>query len=114
MVGGLCVGAIGFFVPEAFGVGWGYLQRAIDGQIVIGALGLIVVAKIAATCFTVGSGGSGGVFGPTLFIGGMLGAFVGYGGAALFPAFFPNPSAYVLVGMASFFAGVASLRSARC
>jgi CIC family chloride channel protein len=108
MVGGLCVGAIGFFVPEAFGVGWGWLQRAIDGQILIGALGLIVVAKILATCFTVGSGGSGGVFGPTLFIGGMLGAFVGYGGASLSPAFFPNPSAYVLVGMASFFAGVAS------
>lgn len=108
MVGGLCVGAIGFFVPEAFGVGWGWLQRAIDGQIVIGALGIILVAKIAATCFTVGSGGSGGVFGPTLFIGGMLGAFVGYGGAAFSPEFFPNPSAYVLVGMASFFAGVAS------
>ena len=108
MLGGLCVGAIGFFVPEAFGVGWGYLQRAIDGQIVIGALALIVAAKILATCLTVGSGGSGGVFGPTLFIGGMLGALVGYGGAALSPAFFPNPAAYVLVGMASFFAGVAS------
>lgn len=108
MVGGLGVGAIGFFVPEAFGVGWGYLQRAIDGQMLISALALIVVAKIAATCFTVGSGGSGGVFGPTLFIGGMLGAFVGYGGASLAPALFPNPSAYVLVGMASFFAGVAS------
>ena len=73
MLGGLCVGAIGFFVPEAYGVGWGYLQRAIDGQIVVGALALIVAAKILATCFTVGSGGSGGVFGPTLFIGGMLG-----------------------------------------
>jgi len=48
------------------------------------------------------------VFGPTLFIGGMLGALVGYGGAQLAPALFPNPAAYVLVGMASFFAGVAS------
>ncbi len=108
MAGGLCVGAIGFFVPEAFGVGWGYLQRAIDGEIVLGALALIVVGKMLATCFTVGSGGSGGVFGPTLFIGGMLGGLVGYGGAELLPDFFPNPSAYVLVGMASFFAGVAS------
>ncbi len=108
MIGGLCVGAIGFFVPEVFGVGWGYLQQAIDGQIVIGTLALIVAAKILATCFTVGSGGSGGVFGPTLFIGGMLGALVGYGGAAFYPALFPNPAAYVLVGMASFFAGVAS------
>ncbi|MGH7290769.1 MAG: chloride channel protein, partial [Myxococcota bacterium] len=65
MLGGLCVGAIGFFVPEAFGVGWGYLQRAIDGQLMVGSLALIVAAKILATCFTVGSGGSGGVFGPT-------------------------------------------------
>ena len=108
MLGGLCVGAIGFFVPEALGVGWGYLQRAIDGQIVVGALALIVAAKIVATCLTVGSGGSGGVFGPTLFIGGMLGALVGYGGALWSPALFPNPAAFVLVGMASFFAGVAS------
>lgn len=108
MIGGLCVGAIGYFVPEAFGVGWGYLQRAIDGQILVGALALIMVAKILTTCLTVGSGGSGGVFGPTLFIGGMLGALVGQGGALISPALFPNPAAYVLVGMASFFAGVAS------
>lgn len=108
MVGGLCVGAIGFLVPEAFGVGWGYLQRAIDGQLLVSSLALIVAAKILATCLTVGSGGSGGVFGPTLFIGGMLGALVGYGGAELAPALFPNPAAYVLVGMASFFSGVAS------
>jgi CIC family chloride channel protein len=108
MIGGLCVGAIGFAVPEAFGVGWGYLQKAIDGQLVVQSLGLIVVAKIFATCFTVGSGGSGGVFGPTLFIGGMLGALVGYGGALFSPELFPNPAAFVLVGMASFFAGVAS------
>ena len=108
MLGGLGVGAIGLFVPEAWGTGWGWLQRALDGQLVVGSLALIVAAKIVATSLTVPSGGSGGVFGPTLFIGGMLGALVGYGGAQLAPALFPNPAAYVLVGMASFFAGVAS------
>jgi len=108
MLGGVFVGAIGLFVPEVLGVGWGHLQRAIEGQMLVGTLALVVVAKIVATCLTVGSGGSGGVFGPTLFIGGMLGALVGYGGAALAPAFFPNPAAFVLVGMASYFAGVAS------
>ena len=108
MLGGLAVGAIGLFVPEAYGTGWGWLQRALDGQLVVATLALVVAAKIVTTSLTVGSGGSGGVFGPTLFIGGMLGALVGYGGAALAPAFFPNPAAYVLVGMASFFAGVAS------
>ena len=96
------------FVPEAYGTGWGWLQRALDGQIVVTTLAFWSWAKILTTSLTVGSGGSGGVFGPTLFIGGMLGALVGYGGAALAPAFFPNPAAYVLVGMASFFAGVAS------
>jgi CIC family chloride channel protein len=48
------------------------------------------------------------VFGPTLFIGGMLGGLVGYGGNLVAPVLFPHPSAFVLVGMASFFAGVAS------
>jgi len=108
MLGGLAVGAIGAFVPEAYGAGWGWLQRALDGQIVVATLALVVAAKILTTSLTVGSGGSGGVFGPTLFIGGMLGALVGYGGAALAPGLFPNPAAFVLVGMASFFAGVAS------
>jgi len=108
MLGGLCVGAIGLAVPEAYGTGWGWLQRALDGHVVIGMLAVIVAAKIVATSLTIGSGGSGGVFGPTLFIGGMLGALVGYAGSALAPGLFPNPAAYVLVGMASFFAGVAS------
>jgi CIC family chloride channel protein len=108
MLGGLCVGAIGLFVPEAYGTGWGWLQRTLNGDVVVASLAWIVAAKILTTTLTVGSGGSGGVFGPTLFIGGMLGALIGFGGASLAPAFFPNPAAYVLVGMASFFAGVAS------
>jgi chloride channel protein, CIC family len=108
MLGGLCVGAIGLFVPEAYGAGWGWLQRTLNGDVVVASLVWIIAAKILTTTLTVGSGGSGGVFGPTLFIGGMLGAFVGFGGAALVPALFPHPAAYVLVGMASFFAGVAS------
>jgi CIC family chloride channel protein len=108
MLGGLCVGAIALVVPEAYGTGWGWLQRALDGQIMVQSLAWIVAAKIATTALTVGSGGSGGVFGPTLFIGGMLGALVGYGGAAFAPALFPHPASFVLVGMASFFAGVAS------
>jgi CIC family chloride channel protein len=108
MLGGLGVGAICLVIPEAWGTGWGWLQRALDGDMLVSSLAFVVAAKILATTLTVGSGGSGGVFGPTLFIGGMLGALVGFGGASLAPDFFPNPAAYVLVGMASFFAGVAS------
>jgi CIC family chloride channel protein len=108
LLGGLGVGVIGWFVPEAYGTGWGAIQHAIDGRMALAAFALALAAKIVATSFTIGSGGSGGVFGPTLFIGAMLGGLVGYGGHALAPALFPHPAAHVLVGMASFFAGVAS------
>jgi CIC family chloride channel protein len=108
MLGGLGVGIIGLWVPQAYGAGWGFIQQALDGDLLIGTMALVVGAKIAATCLTIGSRGSGGVFGPTLFIGGMLGGVVGFGGNALFPGLFPRPEAYVLVGMASFFAGVTS------
>ncbi len=108
MLGGLGVGLIGLTFPQAYGAGWGYIQEALDGQLVIQTMGWILLAKILATSLTIGSGGSGGVFGPTLFIGGMLGGVIGYGGQLIAPELFPHPSAYVLVGMASFFAGVAS------
>ncbi len=108
MLGGLAVGVIGLFLPQVYGTGWGYLQQALDGDLLISAMLWICAGKIVATSLTIGSGGSGGVFGPTLFIGGMLGGALGYGGHALAPEWFPHPAAYVLVGMASFFAGVAS------
>ncbi|MFQ5699216.1 MAG: chloride channel protein [Myxococcota bacterium] len=108
MLGGLGVGVIGLAVPQAYGAGWGVIQQALDGQLLIPTMILVLFAKIAATSLTIGSGGSGGVFGPTLFIGGMLGGAIGFGGHGLLPAVFPHPEAYVLVGMASFFAGVAS------
>ena len=108
MLGGIGVGVLGIWFPQAYGAGWGSIQRALDGQILLGTMAFIGAAKLLATCFTIGSGGSGGVFGPTLFIGGMLGGVVGLGGHALLPELFPRPEAYVLVGMASFFAGVTS------
>jgi chloride channel protein, CIC family len=108
MIGGLGVGVLGLAVPQAYGPGWGWIQEAIDGRLSLSVLALALLAKILATSLTIGSGGSGGVFGPTLFIGAMLGGLVGYGGNAWAPQLFPQPQAYVLVGMASFFAGVAS------
>jgi CIC family chloride channel protein len=108
MIGGLGVGLIGLWAPQAYGAGWGFIQQALDGELLLGTMALVVGAKIAATSLTIGSGGSGGVFGPTLFIGGMLGGVIGFGGHELFPGQFPHPEAYVLVGMASFFAGVTS------
>jgi CIC family chloride channel protein len=108
MLGGLGVGIIGLRFPEAYGAGWGYIQRALEGNLLVSTMAWLVAAKILATSLTIGSGGSGGVFGPTLFIGGMLGGVIGALGHGLAPELFPRPEAYVLVGMASFFAGVAS------
>ena len=108
MLGGLGVGILGLAVPQVYGTGWGWIQEGIDGRLALSTLALCALAKILATSLTIGSGGSGGVFGPTLFIGAMLGGFVGYSGQAILPGLFPHPAAYVLVGMASFFAGVAS------
>ncbi|MCF8040525.1 MAG: chloride channel protein [Desulfarculaceae bacterium] len=107
MLGGLGVGAIALFIPQAIGGGYGYLQLAIYGQLSILIMCLAATAKIATTSLTIGSGGSGGVFGPTLFIGGMIGGVVGQLGHMLFPEIVTQPGAYVLVGMAAFFSGAA-------
>lgn len=106
-LGGLAVGLIGLMVPEAIGGGYGYIQVALDGKMAVSLMLVAAAAKIVTTSLTIGSGGSGGLFGPTLFIGGMLGGAVGFVGHHFFPSVVQQPEAYVLVGMAAFFAGVA-------
>jgi CIC family chloride channel protein len=105
-IGGLLVGVIGYFLPQALGMGYGWTQLAIDGQLSLRLLLLIVIAKIATTGLTIGSGGSGGVFAPSMTIGACLGGTVGTLLHAWMPGVVVQPAAYVLVGMAGFFAGV--------
>lgn len=113
-LGGLMVGAIGYFHPQVLGQGFGYVQQLIlnqpiDGLTVsAGALALLAILKIAATSFTISSGGSGGVFAPSLFIGAMLGGCVGTLSHQIFPELVPDVAPYVVVGMGAFFAGVAN------
>lgn len=113
-IGGGMVGAIGFFFPQVIGQGFGYVQQVVAGGTIDGAnatagtLLLLAMLKIATTSFTIGSGGSGGVFAPSLFIGAMLGGFVGQVSHQLFPALVPDPTPYAVVGMGAFFAGVAN------
>ncbi len=76
-LGGLAVGTIGFFVPQVLGMGYGWTQLAIDGQLPVRLALMIVALKIVATGLTIGSGGSGGVFAPSMTIGACLGATVG-------------------------------------
>lgn len=113
-IGGLLVGAIGYFHPAAMGQGLGYVQQLILGEPIagmeasLGLLALLAVLKIATTSFTISSGGSGGVFAPSLFIGAMLGGCVGTLGHELFPEIVPRVGPYAVVGMGAFFAGVAN------
>jgi CIC family chloride channel protein len=106
-IGGLLLGLLAFFLPESLGVGYGLIQEAINQNLVVGLMLVLVFAKILATSFSVSSGGSGGVFGPTLVIGAMLGGFLGITFNSLFPAIVPESATFVLVGMAALLAGVA-------
>jgi CIC family chloride channel protein len=107
MIGGLLVGTVGFFFPQALGMGYGWTQLAIDGALSMKILALLVFVKIGLTGLTIGSGGSGGVFGPSIVIGGCLGALYGTLMHRLMPGVVTQPAAFALVGMAGFFAGVA-------
>ncbi len=99
-VGGLCAGAIALVFPKVIGGGYGWMQQAVDGQVALGVLATLIVAKTVAMTATVASGGSGGVFAPTLFIGAML-------GGACAAIIHQPPAPFVIVGMAAVFAGAA-------
>jgi CIC family chloride channel protein len=107
VIGGVLTGVIALFAPQALGMSYGYVQMAIDGNIALQTILIILVAKILATSFTIGSGGSGGVFAPSVVIGSMVGATIGYLFADLMPFLVTQPESYVLVGMAAFVAAVA-------
>ena len=105
IIGGLIIGAIGIFFPHIFGVGYDTITMALNGQMVWYFLLFLVVLKIAATSITIASGGSGGVFAPSLFIGATLGGFLGTVVHTLFPAYTATPGAYALVGMGAVASG---------
>ncbi len=107
VIGGLLTGIIAIFVPQALEMGYGYVQLAIDEKLTLNLILLILFAKILTTSFTVGSGGSGGVFAPSVVIGSMVGGAVGYLMKLLFPTLIMNPGIYVIVGMGAFIAAVA-------
>ena len=106
-IGGLMMGALAIWLPHLMSGGYGWIQKAIDGQMTLGIMIVLCFGKIFATSFTISSGGSGGVFGPSLFIGAMLGGAFGAACQQLFPNIIPHPEAFILVGMGGFFAGVA-------
>jgi CIC family chloride channel protein len=106
-LGGLAVGVIGYFLPQVLGMGYGWVQLAMDGYLPLKIIVAIAFVKILATSLTISSGGSGGVFAPSMVIGGMVGAAVGTVLHGWLPHVVTQPAAFALVGMAGFFAGVA-------
>lgn len=106
VIGGITVAALGYFYPEVMGVGYNYIDRVLNGDAVIKTVVLLAVLKIFATATCYASGNAGGIFGPSLFIGAMLGAATGGVAHKLFPGVTAGPGAYALVGMGAAFAGI--------
>lgn len=109
-LGGLGVGLIGLAFPQVLSMGYGWLQIAMDGntaQLAIGTMLGLVLLKILATSLTIGSGGSGGVFAPGLYIGGMLGGSLWGLLHNRVPGMPVTPAPFVIVGMMALFGGVA-------
>ncbi len=114
-IGGLLLGMTALLLTSFTGEngvlfgGYGLMMTAIQGTASVKILFALVLAKILATAFSISSGGSGGVFAPTVAIGALLGAAVGSSIDALFPGLGISPAAFALVGMGGFFAGVAKV-----
>jgi CIC family chloride channel protein len=117
-VGGLLLGGLAFaypaltgvtweHTPQVYNVGYNIIEMALANNLVIGAAITLLFAKLIATSLTIGSGGSGGVFAPSLFIGAMMGAAFEVGLKALFPNIVAPEGAYALLGMAAVFAASA-------
>ncbi len=104
--GGLAVGLMGWFVPDVLGVGYSHVSEALNGQMTLELMALLVLLKVLATTSCYGTGNAGGIFGPALFIGAMLGGTVGTVAHQILPDFTGGVGAYALVGMGALFAGI--------
>jgi CIC family chloride channel protein len=106
VAGGVLMGVFGLFMPEVLGVGYDYVDRVLTGDFPVKIVALLAVMKIIATPTCYSSGNAGGIFGPSLFIGAMIGGAVGSIAHTLLPGLTANPGAYALVGMGTAFAGI--------
>jgi CIC family chloride channel protein len=106
VAGGLLVGLFGWFMPEVLGVGYEYVDRVLGGDFPIRTVAILAVMKIVVTPMCYSSGNAGGIFGPSLFIGAMIGGATGGIAHSLLPHLTANPGAYGLVGMGTAFAGI--------
>lgn len=110
VAGGLAVGIMGWFVPQSLGIGYQYVGETLNGNMVFQAMALLMVLRIIGTTLCYASGNAGGIFGPSLFIGAMMGGAVGSVAHSLFPQYTATAGAYALVGMGTAFAGIIRVR----
>jgi CIC family chloride channel protein len=106
MVGGVMVGLMGWFVPQVLGVGYSYVGIALAGSMALKLMILLIVLKLFAITTSYASGNAGGIFGPSLFLGAMLGGAIGTVAHHWLPSYTAAPGAYALVGMGALFAGI--------
>ncbi|MFC2156774.1 chloride channel protein [Acidobacteriota bacterium] len=99
VIGGLLVGCIGLFAPQIFGVSYESIDACLQNNVALWLALILIFAKILSTSLTLGSGGSGGIFAPSLFLGAMTGNVIGSAFHQMFPQAISMPGAYALVGM---------------
>jgi len=104
-IGGLFLGIIGVFFPQVFADGYSTIHLALYGKMAFWLMFILVLLKICATSLTLGSGNSGGIFAPSLFMGAMIGGAFGALAHTYFPTFTGHTGAYALVGMAALVGG---------
>jgi CIC family chloride channel protein len=104
-LGGLLLGSVAIFFPQIVADGYDTIRLSLNGQIVVWLLLVLIFLKILATSLTLGSGNSGGIFAPSLFMGAMTGGAFGAAANQFFPGTTASPGAYALVGMAGLVAG---------
>lgn len=107
-IGGGLTGIVGFFLPHTLAFGYGYAQQALTQEAAFPFLLSLAIGKMVTTSFSIGSGGSGGLFGPSIVIGAALGGVVGQAFHHALPEVVGSPGAFVVVGMAAFFAAVSN------
>ncbi len=105
VLGGLLLGSIALYYPEIMGVGYDSINEALQGNSLWYFALLFLLVKIIATSITLGSGGSGGIFAPSLFLGAMIGSAFGWVVHFFFPGITATPGAYALVAMGGLVAG---------
>jgi chloride channel protein, CIC family len=106
VAGGLVVGILGIWTPQVLGVGYDYVGQVLNGEITLRFVATLLALKLVATAACYASGNTGGIFGPSLFLGAMLGATVGAIAREVLPGITANAGAYALVGMGATFAGI--------